>query len=45
MLEIVNEIKPEYIVMENVVGILSMLNGNVVRKILFDYEKIGYKIT
>lgn len=45
MLEIVREVQPEYIVMENVVGILSMLKGNVIRKILHDYREIGYKIT
>lgn len=45
MLEIVKKVKPEFIVMENVVGILSMLNGNVIRKILYDYNQIGYIIT
>lgn len=45
MLEIVKEVKPQYIVMENVVGISSMLNGNIVRKILDDYCQIGYEIT
>ena len=45
MLEIVKEVKPEFIVMENVTGILSMLKGNVIRKILYDYNNIGYNIT
>lgn len=45
MLEIVAKVKPDYIVMENVLGILSMLDGKVVDTILSDYESIGYKIT
>lgn len=45
MLDIVKEVQPDYIVMENVLGILSMLDGNVVKTILSDYESIGYKIT
>lgn len=44
MLEIVNNIKPDFIVMENVEGLRSMLNGKVEAKIIEDYEKIGYKI-
>ena len=45
MLEIVREVEPEYIVMENVTGILSMLEGNVIRKIINDYHNIGYEIS
>lgn len=44
MLDIVNRIKPDFIVMENVEGLRSMLNGKVEEKIIEDYEKIGYKI-
>lgn len=44
MLKIVEHIKPEYIVMENVEGLRSMLNGKIETKIIEDYEKIGYKI-
>lgn len=44
MLKIVDHLKPAFIVMENVEGLRSMLNGNVEKKIIEDYEKIGYKI-
>ena len=45
MLDIVKEVQPEYIVMENVMGIISMLDGKVLNKIICDYEEIGYNIT
>ena len=44
MLDIVKRIKPDFIVMENVEGLRSMLNGKVEEKILEDYKKIGYDI-
>lgn len=44
MLKIVDHIKPEYIVMENVEGLRSMLNGKIEEKIINDYRKIGYEI-
>ena len=44
MLDIVNRIRPEFIVMENVEGLRSMLNGKVEEKIINDYAKIGYQI-
>lgn len=44
MLEIVDELKPSYVVMENVEGIRSMLNGNIEAKIIEDYRNIGYEI-
>lgn len=44
MLEIVNHIKPEYIVMENVEGLRSMLDGKIEEKIISDYKDIGYDI-
>ena len=44
MLKIVEHIKPEYIVMENVEGLRSMLNGRIENKIIEDYKKIGYNI-
>ena len=44
MLEIVNKIKPDYILMENVEGLRSMLDGKIEEKIISDYKKIGYKI-
>lgn len=45
MLEIVKKLKPKVLIMENVEGILSILDGQIVKKIIQDYEKIGYKIT
>lgn len=44
MLEIVKKIKPKFVIMENVVGLRSMLNGKIEQKIISDYEKAGYKI-
>ena len=44
MLEIVNNLKPKVVVMENVPGLRSMLGGKVEEKIINDFEKIGYKI-
>lgn len=44
MLEIVKHIKPDYVVMENVEGLRSMLDGKVETQILSDYTDIGYKI-
>lgn len=44
MLDIVKRIQPEFIVMENVEGLRSMLNGKVEEKIIQDYKKIGYEI-
>lgn len=45
MLDIVNEVRPEFIIMENVVGITTIYEGKVLRKILSDYKKIGYEIS
>lgn len=44
MLKIVKHIKPDFIVMENVPGLRSMLGGKIEEKIINDYKKIGYKI-
>ena len=44
MLEIVKHLKPDAVVMENVVGLRSMLGGKVEEKIINDFNKIGYKI-
>ncbi len=44
MLEIVNYLKPKIVVMENVLGLRSMLGGKVEAKIINDFESIGYKI-
>jgi DNA (cytosine-5)-methyltransferase 1 len=45
MVNIVREVNPKIVVMENVVGILSMQNGLVIDKIINDYHQIGYKIS
>lgn len=44
MLEIVKHIKPDYVVMENVEGLRSMLDGKVEAKIISDYKDAGYNI-
>lgn len=44
MLEIIARIKPNFIMMENVVGLRSILGGKIEEKIINDYIKIGYKI-
>ena len=44
MLKIVDHIRPEYIVMENVEGLRSMLDGKIEKKIIEDYKNIGYEI-
>lgn len=45
MLKIVEKLQPKILIMENVEGILSMLNGKIVEKIINDFKKIGYVIT
>ena len=45
MLKIVEKLEPKILIMENVEGILSMLNGKIVEKIINDFKKIGYDIT
>lgn len=45
MLDIVNEVRPDFIIMENVVGITTIYEGKVLKKILSDYKKIGYEIS
>ena len=44
MLEIVKHIKPDFVVMENVEGLRSMLGGKVEAKIINDYKDAGYNI-
>ena len=44
MLEIVKHIQPDFVVMENVEGLRSMLNGKVEAKIISDYKEAGYDI-
>lgn len=44
MLEIVRNIRPKFVVMENVEGLRSMLDGGVERKIVADFHQIGYDL-
>lgn len=44
LIEIVNELKPDFIVCENVKGLRSMLDGRVEQKILDDFKHIGYEV-
>lgn len=44
MLEIVKHIQPDYVVMENVEGLRTMLDGKVEAKIIEDYKEAGYDI-
>ena len=44
MLDIVNKLRPEFVICENVKGLRSMLNGGVERKIIQDYKAIGYEM-
>lgn len=44
MLEIVRKIQPDFVVMENVEGLRSMLDGKVEAKIISDYQEAGYDI-
>lgn len=41
---IVNEVRPEIFVMENVTGILSMRNGEAINEIISAFEEIGYNV-
>lgn len=44
MLEIVKNLQPDFVICENVKGLRSMLNGQIERKIISDYEEIGYQM-
>lgn len=44
MLEIVKKLQPDFVVMENVEGLRTMLNGKVEAKIISDYKEAGYDI-
>lgn len=44
MLQIVKKLQPDFVVMENVEGLRSMLNGKVEAKIINDYKEAGYDI-
>ena len=42
LIEIVKNLRPEFVLCENVKGLRSMLGGAVERKILADFREIGY---
>lgn len=44
MLRIIKEIKPKWIIGENVTGILTMDNGDLFNEICLDLENQGYKV-
>ena len=44
MLEIIEELQPQFIVAENVKGLRSMLKGKVEDKIKADIKKLGYNV-
>lgn len=44
MLKIVEHLKPEFVICENVEGLRTMLNGKIEQKIIEDYKKIGYEM-
>lgn len=44
LIEIVVELQPDFVVCENVKGLRTMLNGLVEKKIISDFEAIGYEM-
>lgn len=44
LIEIVEELKPEFVICENVKGLRTMLGGLVEKQIIADFEAIGYKM-
>jgi len=42
--DIVNKVRPEFFVMENVPGILSMRKGEAIKEIIRSFEEIGYHV-
>ncbi len=44
MLEIVRNLRPQFVVCENVVGLRTMLNGRVEQKIIADFQQAGYQM-
>lgn len=45
MLDIVNHLKPDFVICENVKGLRSMLGGKVELQILADFKNIGYEMS
>ena len=44
LLRIIEDKQPKFFVAENVKGLLSMENGEVIKLIIKDFEEIGYKV-
>ena len=44
MLRVISEVKPAWVVGENVAGLLSMENGRTLERILLDLENEGYQV-
>ena len=44
LIEIVNTLKPDFILCENVKGLRSMLKGEVEKQIISDFNEIGYDV-
>lgn len=44
LIEIVGKLQPDFVICENVKGLRTMLNGLVEKKIVSDFESIGYKM-
>lgn len=44
LIEIVQVLQPDFVLCENVKGLRTMLNGLVEKKIVSDFEEIGYKM-
>ena len=45
LIEIVKKLQPEFVICENVKGLRSMLNGLVEKKIIDDFNTIGYEMS
>lgn len=43
--EIVSQVRPEFFVMENVPGILTMRKGEAIKEIIQEFSKIGYNVS
>lgn len=44
LIQIVRTLSPDYVICENVKGLRTMLNGKVEKKIIRDFESIGYNM-
>lgn len=44
MLRVIRDKKPKFFIAENVKGILSLHKGKVIKMIIKDFEKLGYKV-